>query len=578
MSKCEIRVKLLFRRIGTKVRIVENFLADAARANETVWIGGAFSSPESSSFRDNAMDQRTAVLIVGAGPTGLTLALTLRRYGIAARVIDKLDHAADLSKALAVWPASLEVLAGLGVSAAFAQASVPLKAVVFGDGGERLARISMEHGIDSAHAQPVLLPQSQTEAILAERFTQMGGVVQRGVELTALVEESDGVAVSLRHADGQMEDTRAHWVIGADGAKSAVRHALGIAFEGDTEPDDYLLGDVRIDGVELDQHSIHIWWHGGGTVALFPFAQGIWRVIARRHGNSSDEAPTLDELQEKMTQHGPPGARLSDPSWLSMFRINERLAARYGASRVFLAGDAAHIHSPAGGQGMNTGIQDAANLGWKLAYVLQGRGHQATLLDSYEAERRPVARGVIDNAARMLHVGMAPNPVARLARDAAVRLLDHMPALQARLRTEMSETEITYHDGPLVALGVMSDSARHPARGHTGTRALDIGWIDQTGEAHSLWPLLSERHTLLVFGGVTSRAAEIVALYEDAIATVTLEASLDPDGAARRRYGFDADGWVLIRPDQVVALRGDDADLSALERYLAMIIAPDASG
>jgi 2-polyprenyl-6-methoxyphenol hydroxylase-like FAD-dependent oxidoreductase len=521
------------------------------------------------------MDHRTAVLIVGAGPTGLTLALTLRRYGIAARVIDKLDKPAHLSKALAVWPASLEVLAALGVGAEFAQASVPMQAVVFGDGGERLARISMEQGIDSAYPQPVLLPQSQTEAILAERFTQMGGFVQRGIELIALTEEDDGVAVSLRHADGQTESARADWVIGADGAKSAVRHALAIPFEGDTEPDSYLLGDVRIDGAELDRHSIHIWWHDGGTVALFPFAQDVWRVIARGHGDASDDTPTLEELQEKMTQHGPPGARLSDPAWLSTFRINERLAARYGAARVFLAGDAAHIHSPAGGQGMNTGIQDAANLGWKLAYVMQGRGHQATLLDSYEAERRPVARGVIDNAARMLHVGMAQHALARLARDAAVRVLDHVPALQARLRTEMSETEVTYHDGPLVALGVTGDDARHPVRGHTGTRALDIGWTDQTGEAHTLWPLLSERHTLLVFGGVASRAAESVTPYEDAIATVLLDASLDANGAARRRYGFDDDGWVLIRPDQVIALRGDDADLSALERYLAMVIAPN---
>jgi hypothetical protein len=204
--------------------------------------------------------------------------------------------------------------------------------------------------------------------------------------------------------------------------------------------------------------------------------------------------------------------------------------------------------------------------------VLQGRGHQPTLLDSYEAERRPVAREVIDNAARLLHVGMAPHPFARIARDAAVRLIDHMPMLQARLRTEMSETDITYHDGPLLALG---EPAHHPARGFSGTRALDLRWTDRSGAEHALWSLLSERHTLLAFVDADgSRAADCVALYEDAVSIVTLDASLDADGGARRRYGFDGPGWVLIRPDQVVALRGTDDDLSALERYIATVIAP----
>jgi 2-polyprenyl-6-methoxyphenol hydroxylase-like FAD-dependent oxidoreductase len=540
-------------------------LANAVGANQT-----------DTNEKENIMDHPASVLIVGAGPTGLTLALTLRRHGIAARVIDKLDKPANLSKALAVWPASLEVLSGLGIGAEFMQASVPLRAVVFGDGTERLARISMENGIDSAYPQPILLPQSQTEAILAARYTQMGGVIERGVELTGLIEQKDAVDVTLRHADGRIESARASWVVGADGAKSAVRHALGIEFEGDTEHDAYWLGDVRIDGTELDRHSIHIWWHDGGTVALFPFEHGVWRVISRRTDvqDDSDDPPSLEALQQKMTRHGPPGARLSEPGWLSTFRINERLATRYRGTRTFLAGDAAHIHSPAGGQGMNTGIQDAANLGWKLAYVLQGRGHQPTLLDSYEAERRPVAREVIDNAARLLHVGMAPHPFARIARDAAVRLIDHMPMLQARLRTEMSETDITYREGPLVALGEVVHRA---PRGHTGTRALDLRWDDRSGEEHTLWPLLSERHTLLAFGdGVMSKAIDTVALYEDAVATVALEASLDADGSLRRRYGFDDAGWVLIRPDQVVALRGTEHDLAALERYLAMVVAPAA--
>lgn len=521
------------------------------------------------------MDDRLPVLIVGAGPTGLTLALTLRRYGIAARMIDRLDKPADLSKALAVWPASLEVLSGLGVSAAFERAATAMSAVTFGDGARRLARVSMKDGIDSAYPDPLLLPQSQTEAILTARLIDVGGTIERGVELTSLTETADAVTANLKHADGRIEEATASWLVGADGARSAVRHALDIDFEGDTEPDTYLLGDVRIEGAELDRHSIHIWWHDGGTVALFPFAHDVWRIISRRVGDDAasrgDEPPTLDELQQKITRHGPVGATLSEPGWLSTFRINERLAAHYRIGRVFLAGDAAHIHSPAGGQGMNTGIQDAANVGWKLAYVLQGRGDAATLLDSYEAERRPVARDVIGNAARLLHVGMAPHPLARLARDAAISVLGNMPALQARLRTEMAETDVTYHDGPLVALSGVSG---HPSRGFPGTRALDLRWTNAgDGQERTLWPLLDARHTLIEFrDGDASRLGRLVAPFVDAVQLVTIDAADDPAGDARRRYGFNGEGWVLIRPDQVVAVRGEPGDLASLEHYLQIVL------
>ncbi len=524
------------------------------------------------------------VLIVGAGPTGLTLALTLQRHGIAARVIDKLEHPAGLSKALAVWPASLEVLAALGMHDAFAKAGAPLRAVTFGDGGKKLAHVDMSEGIDSAYPQPILLPQSKTEKILNAQYLSTGGMIERGVELVSL-EESDGtVSATLRHADGREETTNAAWVVGADGARSTVRHELGIDFEGYTEPELFLLGDVRIDGADLDRHSIHIWWHDGGTIALFPFEDGVWRIIVERKGarqqsgeregdgNSNRQAPhedtpaTLEELQLAIDRHGPPGARLSQPGWLSSFRTNERLAARYCSKRVFLAGDAAHIHTPAGGQGMNTGIQDAFNLGWKLAYVLQGRGDAQMLIDSYEAERRPVAHQVIGHASRLMHAAMSGNPIMRFARDVAVSVLGRVPALQARLRTEMSETEITYGEGLLVE---HAGNSRHPARGFSGTRALDLRWTDaKSGAARTLWPSLCEgRHTLVTFGEVDAITRR-VAPFSGVVQTIGFDATGEP----ATRYGFDAPGYVLIRPDQVVAVRGNAEDVATLDRYLERVL------
>jgi 2-polyprenyl-6-methoxyphenol hydroxylase-like FAD-dependent oxidoreductase len=507
------------------------------------------------------------VLIVGAGPTGLALALTLRRHGVSVRLIDRAPAPATVSKALAVWSGSLEALASLGVVDEFLAAGVQLKSVTVGDGSRTLAALEAGKGIDSPYPKPLLLPQSRTEAILGARAEELGVKLERGVELTGFVQDEQGVTATLRHADGRDETVRARYVVGADGARSAVRQTLGIAFEGYTEPQTFILGDVQIEGGNLDRHSIYIWWHNGSTVALFPFEGNIWRIFAVRPEGEGDALPTIDELQLHMDRHGPPGTRLHDASWLSTFRTNERLAAQYRDGRVFLAGDAAHVHSPAGGQGMNTGIQDAVNLGWKLAYVLNGRGDAELLLDSYEAERRPVARNTIDGSAQRLHVAFAPNPMARVLRDIAVSVIGHLDVVQKKLQLQLSETDITYRDGPLVALG---KPPRHAARTDVGTRALDARIA---GQQDTLWPILSAgRHTLLMFGGDNNAALPdtVTALSGDDLALVRL--GPDAEGNAAARYNMRAPGWVLIRPDKVVAARGGLSDFASLEHYLARVV------
>jgi 2-polyprenyl-6-methoxyphenol hydroxylase-like FAD-dependent oxidoreductase len=514
-----------------------------------------------------------SVLIVGAGPTGVTLALTLQRYGVTARIIERNEKPANLSKALVVWSGSLEALSGFGVVERFQAAGVPLKALTFGDTDRVLARIDIGSNIDSPYPQPLLLPQSRTEAILSEALMQTGVAIERGVELVGVVQDSAGATASLRHADGRLEQASFLYVVGADGARSTVRHATGINFDGYTEPRTFLLGDVHITGAKLDRNSIHVWWHNGGTVALFPFENDVWRVFCDRPVTEGDVAPTLEELQDKMDRHGPPGAHLHDPGWLTAFATNERLAARYREGRIFLAGDAAHIHSPAGGQGMNTGIQDAVNLGWKMAYALTARGDAELLLSSYEAERRPIAKEMIAAAAQKLHAASASNPVARVLRDFAVSVVGHIPAVQKKLERDLSETELTYQEGALVALG---GQPRHPARGEVGTRALDIHYIDcATGNESTLWPLLGEaRHTLLVFGEIDGAAGldAIAARVRDDLSVVELGEQADPGNRARERYRVDGSEWVLIRPDQVIAARGQARELTMLSAYLDKVV------
>ncbi|GLK85458.1 FAD-dependent monooxygenase [Ancylobacter defluvii] len=512
------------------------------------------------------------VLISGAGPTGLSLAITLRLHGIPVRIVDVNPAPAAVSKALAIWSASLEALDTMGVVHQFETEGVRLKSLIAGDGTHRLASLAVGDGIDSPYPYPLLIPQSRTEAILAARLAALGGVIERGVELVGFSQDATGVDAVLKFAGGAEETVRAQYLVGADGARSFVRRTLGIAFEGYTEPQMFLLGDVKIDGGALERQSIYIWWHNGGTVALFPFEDDVWRIFTARPSAEDDSTPTLEELQGYMDRHGPPGTRLRDPSWLSAFRTNERLAEKYRVDRIFLAGDAAHIHSPAGGQGMNTGMQDAVNLGWKLAYALAGKGDAGLLLASYEAERRPIAREVIKGAARKLHAAFTSSRVAQLVRDIAVTIVGKLGAAQKQLQLELSETNIFYEDGPLVALGA---PPHRPTRTDVGTRARDADFIDpQTGRSITLWPLLcGTHHTLLLFPETAPITVEpLLAGLDGAVKVVNVDPESDPRKQVRERYRMSRPGWVLVRPDHVIAARGGADDLFPLATYVERVI------
>lgn len=517
------------------------------------------------------------VLISGAGPTGLSLAITLRIHGIPVRIIDRSLEPSTVSKALVIWSASLEALETMDVVQHFEKESARLKSVIAGNGANRLAALAVGDGIDSPYPYPLLISQARTEAILTARFAELGGVIERGVELTGFTQDTSGVTATLKRADGVEETVRAQYLVGADGARSLVRQRLDIKFDGYTEPQIFLLADVKIDGGALDHQCIYVWWNDGGTVALLPFEKDVWRLFAARTSSEDASTPTLTELQGYMDRHGPPGVQMRDASWLSAFRTNERLAEKYRVGRVFIAGDAAHIHSPAGAQGMNTGIQDATNLGWKLAHVISGKGHAELLLDSYEAERRPIARDVIKAAAQKLHVSFATSKVAQFLRDIAVTVVGNLPAAQKKLQLELSETNIVYEEGPLVALG---DPPRRPTRTDVGTRARDAHFADsESGESRMLWPLLcGTQHTLLLFPDAAPIVVDkLLKGAEAEVKVVTIDPRSDPQKVVRERYRMGKPGWVLVRPDQVIAARGNADNLAPLAKYVNYVIRPAPS-
>jgi 2-polyprenyl-6-methoxyphenol hydroxylase-like FAD-dependent oxidoreductase len=279
----------------------------------------------------------------------------------------------------------------------------------------------------------------------------LGVKVEREVELVTFADDGQTVVATLRHADGKQETLETGWLIGCDGAHSTVRHMLGLSFQGDTLQTDWILADIHMSGLPIPDSEIAVYWHEDGVLAEFPISPGRYRIIAdigRSQGEHPAD-PTLDQVQAVVDRRGPGGLRLSDPIWLAGFRINERKVADYRSGRVFVAGDAAHVHSPAGGQGMNTGMQDAINLAWKLALVCHGTRGAEKLLDSFSRERSAVGEQVLANAGRLTAIGVMKNHTAQVVRNLAAGFLFGLSPVRHRMADTMAEVSIGYPDSPL---------------------------------------------------------------------------------------------------------------------------------
>lgn len=390
-------------------------------------------------------------LIIGAGPVGLTMAAELARYGLAVRLIDKSPMPTQTSKALVVWSRTLELMDRMGCTPGFLDAGLRAHGVAM-HAGETVLGHARFDDVASPYNFALMVPQRETERLLAEHLRSFGVTVEREVELVAFTETSDGVVARLKHPDGREETLDAAWLIGCDGAHSTVRHALGLAFRGSAQGDDWWLADIRLDGAgKPPTDELAIYLHRDGPFAIFPMPGGRARIITK--AGQTDQArprpdPTIIDIQATVDRRAGGGFRVTDPVWLKTFRINERKVAEYRRGRVFVAGDAAHVHSPAGGQGMNTGMQDAINLAWKLAMVERGQA-AATLLDSYSPERSTVGDQVLRNASRLTDMGTLANPAAQAARNLALRVALGFDVIKDKVAATFSEIGIGYPDSPL---------------------------------------------------------------------------------------------------------------------------------
>jgi 2-polyprenyl-6-methoxyphenol hydroxylase-like FAD-dependent oxidoreductase len=391
----------------------------------------------------------TQVLIAGAGPVGLTLATELARYGVNVRITDKAAQRTEKSKAIVLWSRTLELMdRGIGTRQ-FLENGFNVHAVNFVSRDKIVGHVEMD-SVDTAYPFAMMIPQSETERLLEERLLELGVTVERSVEVVSVTNESDGTRAMLKGLDGKEEEVSADWLVGCDGAHSIVRHALGATFDGETNESDWTLADVHMTGYPFPDTESSVYWHQDGVLVIFPISPGRYRVIADTAASGSDKPPTpaIEDVQTLLDRRGPGKMKAFDPIWLAGFRINGRKVSKYRWGRTFLAGDAAHVHSPAGGQGMNTGMQDAFNLAWKLALVIHGTCSDK-LLDSYSPERSYVGDQVLKSAGTLTKVGTLRNPLAQTARNLVGHMMLGLTMIQHKFADNMTEVSVGYPESPL---------------------------------------------------------------------------------------------------------------------------------
>ena len=526
-------------------------------------------------------------LVVGAGPVGLTMAAELTRHGVRCRLVDRAPARSDKSKALVLWPRSLELLGYAGAVEPFlADGLRVVRARLFAN-RQPLAELRFDV-VPSPHPLALMIPQSETERLLEAHLNRLGVAVERSVELLGFSAAADGVEARLRAAPGSEESVRSAWLLGCDGAHSTVRHGLGMDFAGSAEPSDWILADVHVDG-PVSPDELRIDWHAEGILAFFPIGAGRYRIIADGEPSAGDRPrdPTLADVQAVLDQRGPGGVTVRDPLWLAGFRINERKVAEYRAGRVFLAGDAAHVHSPAGGQGMNTGMQDAFNLAWKLGVMHASRGREI-LLESYSRERSAVGDLVLRNAAAMTRVATLRNPTGQRLRNAVLPVVASLGFVRTAMSNTLSEMSINYRTSPLSRDDrSAADRARALVTGGVvaGDRAPDAAVVEARGGAatHLFELLRSGRHCLLLCSAAAAVASmqpiavAVGEAYGDLIDVFIVAPSdapsqtpllVDRTGGVRAAYAVRAPTAVLIRPDGYVGYYGQPIDHARLLAHL----------
>ena len=542
-----------------------------------------------------------SALVVGAGPIGLTMALDLTLRGIKCRIVDKLEQPSDKSKAIAIHSRTLELLEGLGISDKFLEAGHKIHGTNIYNGTTKLVHLSMDE-IGGPFPYALAVPQNITERILTDELATHGVHVERGVELVDFTDSGDLVSVELKHSDGTKETVPTNWLLGCDGAHSTVRHKLGLEFDGGAYERPFATVDCYVDW-NNSEDELFGFISDGGSVFFFPLGNKRYRIVADGQPGASKQDITLEEAQAIVDKNCYPGIKLHDPVWLAWFNIHHRSVKQYRQGRTFVCGDAAHVHSPALGQGMNTGMQDAINLAWKIELVEKGIA-DPKLLDSYNLERHPIGQALLKRTDLVTKLITIRSHIGQEVRNHLMPLLAEQEVVQHRALQTLSMNGLNYRHSSIVSQhrdGVRS--IVHPVNAVSGwldfnhgpmpgDRAPDgdLSPTSTSAETTLLSKLHGVNHNILLFAGLhDSEAAlreidgvlhEIEATFEfvnchivvsneqDANACKSAHSVLiDPDGALHHKYGAVQSCLYLVRPDGYIGFRSQPISFDALRKY-----------
>lgn len=518
------------------------------------------------------------VLIVGAGPTGLLMACELARHGIAFRIIDKKYERTLTSNAVWVQTRTIELFDEIGIADRFLRVGQFCKAINLYSQGKPLVKISLDT-LDSIYQFVLMISQSDTELLLATRLEELGSQVERAVELVSIKKIGNTIEAGLQHGEGEVETVTCDWLIACDGANSTVREKCQIYFSGEDMTEQFVVADAQMDSF-LRPDEIHAFLDKGTILAAFPLGSNKYRLGANLHLSHPRKLYTEKEVKEIVIERAYGDFNVESVSWISPFWIHSKVVEKMRDETIFFAGDAAHIHAPVSGQGMNTGLQDAYNLAWKLALVIKGNAKPA-LLDSYQLERYPVVKDIVDRSEKFTKMVLTENPFMLKIRNIIYKLLHSQKSLSKKVSMRITQLAIQYKNSPVINYTGKINS-RSPKPGERAPNVI----IDKSRRLHDY--LRGTQHNVLLFAGniKTDDTSKLIELkqwfnnnYAGRVQTNIIsksdssnidDAIIDVDSVIHEKYGVITPTVYIIRPDNYIAYCGVDLNIDAFKEFMKL--------